>query len=291
MKFQLMQLDKILNLQQPRKNFKEHERGRLNPALTPIEHLEELHEDIPYIWAIDREGNVIVGLEKPWAYPHAFGYEGDEPLWQEIKKQLLLENEKWNYGHPTLTPLYNENGEIISSDTSELAFLGGELVYKDDIWIINNKSGRFRNTLNKDNELASPEIIEQILTHIAEKLKESNLVEDITTALYSKQTVALPVVNEQEKLKVVAALTHYLDLYQPAKLLKKVKMFDDNKDCEIVRQALARLEKNIDNGVVETIAFLSQTSSERKISSKLEDLLDELKSLQTEPTQPEFINR
>ncbi|STX81444.1 Uncharacterised protein [Legionella busanensis] len=288
MKFQLTQLAGILKLQRPRKNFKEHEKDRLNPTITQIELLAGLHQDIPYIWAIDNTGNIMIGIEKPWLYPQAFGFKGNETLWHEIKEQLKLKNDNLNYGHPTLTPIYEESGKIISSDISELAFIGGELVYKDNKWIINNKSGRFRHVIDKNNQPASAEVITHILTLVSEKLREAGIVKVIEIAFYSKPNKDKCTENNASE-SLIKMLSDYLLEHEPSNLVKLTTF--ENQEYTIVKAALNRLQNGTDKNLLETLEFLSQESLEIDFSPRLKNILNACKSLQIESTELKFINK
>ena len=123
---------------------------RLNPAWTDI--TQAKHDDpgyrfqpvqsVRYDWLLTHPANhIIVGLEKPWEHPEAFGCRGNEQWWLRYAGEM---REAGRTGHPTLSATFSRPDEGGAVSGGGQAIIGGELVYQNaGRWLINNNSGRF----------------------------------------------------------------------------------------------------------------------------------------------------
>ncbi len=167
-----------LPLQAPYK-IKEAEKERLNPTFTYLENMEyeSLIPGVPYLWVMNEESKVIVGIEKPWLYPQALGFKGDEDIWlNKIKVKLEKSGASTGFGHPSLAPKFNnESGEIITTTESEVAYLGGEINFKNGKWIVDNYSGRFGSVDAK----ISDHDVQKVMSNVSAEVqkKTSHLVD------------------------------------------------------------------------------------------------------------------
>ncbi|MET0403518.1 MAG: hypothetical protein ABW123_13990 [Cystobacter sp.] len=132
---------------------KPSEVAMLNPVWIDIQANPEefvAHEDVPYLWAQREDGHVVLGVEEPWKYPHAFA-ESAKPMLEKMKKHYEAQAEHWrdqgikdgSGGHPTVAARIESTGVV--STPAGSAFLGGELRYnkRSNQWVLNNYSGRF----------------------------------------------------------------------------------------------------------------------------------------------------
>ena len=123
---------------------------RLNPAWTDITQAKRDNalyqfqpvQSVRYDWLLTSpDHHVIVGLEKPWEHPEAFGCRGDEIWWRRVKEEL---KQSGRTGHPTLSAAFSNVDEGGKIESAGQAVIGGELVYQNaGRWLINNNSGRF----------------------------------------------------------------------------------------------------------------------------------------------------
>lgn len=125
---------------------------RLNPAWTdltanPIRSATfsfEPVQSVRYDWVLTSpELHLVVGLEKPWDHPEAFGFRGSEPVWKRIAADMKASGRS---GHPTLVCSFAAAGgeRPGAIESTGLGLIGGELVYQNaGTWLINNNSGRF----------------------------------------------------------------------------------------------------------------------------------------------------
>lgn len=128
---------------------------RLNPAWTDITadpigsrtFSFEPVQSVRYDWVLTSPDlHLVVGLEKPWEHPEAFGFRAGDPRWRKIAGDM---ESSGRTGHPTLVcnfaaadPEHPERAGAIES--TGLGLIGGELVYQNaGSWLINNNSGRF----------------------------------------------------------------------------------------------------------------------------------------------------
>jgi hypothetical protein len=123
---------------------------RLNPAWTDITQAKrddpgyrfEPVQSVRYDWLLTHPANhIVVGLEKPWEHPEAFGCRGNEPWWLRYAQEM---EEAGRTGHPTLSATFSRPDEGGAVSSGGQAIIGGELVYQNaGRWLINNNSGRF----------------------------------------------------------------------------------------------------------------------------------------------------
>ena len=133
----------------PEKSVNKAEESRINPAYIKLEdlHCDNLVPGVTYLWVLKAGGNIVVGIEKPWVYPEAFNYDlsdlKDQERWADISRQLQsapeLAKTEHGFGHPTLGAAFSEKGEVVIG----YAHLGGELRFKSDHWVLDNRSGRY----------------------------------------------------------------------------------------------------------------------------------------------------
>lgn len=104
-------------------------------------------QSVRYDWALTSPDlHLVVGLEKPWEHPEAFGFHSADRVWRKVAAEMQAAGRT---GHPTLVcnfatldPTHPERAGSIES--TGLALIGGELVYQNSgTWLINNNSGRF----------------------------------------------------------------------------------------------------------------------------------------------------
>jgi hypothetical protein len=99
-------------------------------------------QSVRYDWLLTYPANhIIVGLEKPWEHPEAFGGRGNEQWWLRYAREM---REAGRTGHPTLSATFSCPDEEGAVSGGGQAIIGGELVYQNaGRWLINNNSGRF----------------------------------------------------------------------------------------------------------------------------------------------------
>jgi hypothetical protein len=104
-------------------------------------------QSVRYDWVLTSPDlHLVVGLEKPWERPEAFGFHSGDRVWKKIASEMQSAGRT---GHPTLVcnfaavdPSHPERAGVIES--TGLGLIGGELVYQNSgTWLINNNSGRF----------------------------------------------------------------------------------------------------------------------------------------------------
>jgi hypothetical protein len=128
---------------------------RLNPAWTDLTanpigsrtYSFGAVQSVRYDWVLTSPDlHLVVGLEKPWEHPEAFGFHENDRYWRQIAAEM---ESSGRTGHPTLVcsfaavdPAHPERAGGIES--TGLGLIGGELVYQNaGSWLINNNSGRF----------------------------------------------------------------------------------------------------------------------------------------------------
>ena len=125
---------------------------RLNPAWTDLTESPlgsttfSFHpvRTVRYDWVLPSPAlHLIVGLEKPWDHPEAFGFNPGDPVWKRIATAM---EESGRSGHPTLVCSFGsiDANPLGNIESTGLGLIGGELVFqKSGKWLINNNSGRF----------------------------------------------------------------------------------------------------------------------------------------------------
>lgn len=233
---------------------KPQEMERLNPAFTKLEDLKSLVPGVPYLWVLDSQGNINIGIEEPWKYPQAFGFKGDEQTWQQIKKNLIPNK----IGHPSLTPVFDDKGKVITSTQTKVAYIGGEINYKNNTWLVSNYSGRYGAAKGK-NSLE----IQQLLNNVAQKI----------SAVIHKEVIG----------RIHKPKDHYIKSYYKSwdkgsddfhKALMVLKDFAYGQSIgSLVKRFFSRDEKNL-AAVRQTISDANQ----KKIST-VDELIKNIKSL------------
>jgi len=157
---------------------------RLNPAWTDITadpvgsrtFSFEPVQSVRYDWVLTSPDlHLVVGLEKPWEHPEAFGFRAGDPRWRKIAGDM---ESSGRTGHPTLVcnfaaadPEHPERAGAIES--TGLGLIGGELVYQNaGSWLINNNSGRF-GIVRKLDANAKRQRLAQIEAKAEERYKKS----------------------------------------------------------------------------------------------------------------------
>lgn len=143
---------------------------RLNPAWTDLTESPigsptfsfRPVQTVRYDWVLTSPAlHLIVGLERPWDHPEAFGFRSGDPVWRRIATAM---EESGRSGHPTLVCSFgnvdaNPLGHI---ESTGLGLIGGELVYQNDgRWLINNNSGRF-GVVKKLSATAKAEVLQRL---------------------------------------------------------------------------------------------------------------------------------
>ena len=132
----------------PKKPVNEPEKSRINAAYMNITTSSEKFvpvKGVTYLWIYkppekpDDEKEIIIGIERPWEYPQAFGMKASDEKWKILAKQLQEADE---LGHVTLAATFDSKGA--AQPELSKAYIGGELRYKSDgHWQMDNSSGRF----------------------------------------------------------------------------------------------------------------------------------------------------
>jgi len=129
------------------KPIKPTEQGRVNPAYY---HLRDLNPNafvptVPYIWVITEKREVVIGIEAPWDYPDAFGFNIENPEdaknWTHIQQQL--KEAQPILGHPTIAVQFLETRADAGTTLPGKCYIGGDLFHDGENWILNNRSGRY----------------------------------------------------------------------------------------------------------------------------------------------------
>jgi len=166
---------------------------RLNPAWTDLTanpigsptYSFGAVQSVRYDWVLTSPDlHLVVGLEKPWEHPEAFGFREGDRAWRRIAADMQGSGRT---GHPTLVcnfaaadPDHPERSGAIES--TGLGLIGGELVYQNaGTWLINNNSGRF-GIVRKLDANAKKQRLAQIEAKAEERYKRSG--SDDGTAMY-----------------------------------------------------------------------------------------------------------
>ena len=204
------------------KVIKPSEQDRINPAYCNISAMGRFDpvRTVKYIWALTKNNEIIIGIDKPWEYPQAFQIDISKPeqkkLWENIvsqlKKGLLLENDdclpKAAIGHPTIVVHFKTDENIVGAVIPGECVLGGDLYFNNDhnCWILNNRSGRFgrKNASGLDEQ----QKVEKMLLFTAHQFAELRL--EVKPLLYFHE------INAELKSNILGGSTKTLDeLDQP----------------------------------------------------------------------------
>lgn len=125
------------------KTIQPQEEGRVNPAYTRLEDFnpESLDTTVTYIWVLNHEEDIILGINDLKKFQRAFAYHQNDPLaWGTLCSDIGDEDAQ--LGHVTLSMGFFANGE---ANNGIAAYLGGEIKFDqtDGCWLISNRSGRF----------------------------------------------------------------------------------------------------------------------------------------------------
>ena len=160
---------------EPIKELRDTEKERVNPSYTNLLDFNgPLVPSVIYLWVLNSKHEIIIGIENPWRHPEAFGFDVSHPidkeLWRKIAAQLETTSDDpsahTGFGHPTLAPAFTDSG-IVNIGT---AYLGGELRFEDDKWILNNRSGRYGRVREEDSDTI--EQIQNTLMYVAHFFKQ-----------------------------------------------------------------------------------------------------------------------
>ena len=168
--------------------------SRLNPAWTDLTESPigsrtfsfEPVQSVRYDWVLTSpELHLVVGLEKPWEHPEAFGFRDGDPRWERISAQLQVAGRT---GHPTLVCSFapidgNPQASAGIVESTGLGLIGGELIYQNaGAWLINNNSGRF-GVVKKLDANAKRSMLQQIEQQTQSRYQEA-WGSDAATAMY-----------------------------------------------------------------------------------------------------------
>ena len=166
---------------------KTKEEGRVNPAYMNISDVGHFNPvaGVTYIWALNSEKKIIIGIQKPWEHPDAFNFDlkdsNQKKQWDDITDKLKMDSEDPSslnsnpegFGHPTIGAEFITEGERSGGVHPGACYLGGELNYKNEQWVINNKSGRYgrKKELGLDNQKE----IQHILLEVADEFQRMGI--------------------------------------------------------------------------------------------------------------------
>lgn len=187
-------LTKATDRYKPQRNEQAIPPARLNPAWTDLTENPigsrtfsfAPVRSVRYDWVLTSPDlHLVVGLEKPWEHPEAFGFHSGDRVWKKIASDMQSAGRT---GHPTLVcnfaaidPSHPERAGAIES--TGLGLIGGELVYQDSgTWLINNNSGRFGvvRKLTDENYDQHVQRINAILSFVATKFHHEGGLRVIT---------------------------------------------------------------------------------------------------------------
>jgi len=112
---------------------KSQERGELNMACAKLCGPYPFKEGVQYLWVLNPDGTVTIGVEKLWQHPSMDVWLGVEGLGDMSPSHVAQARRKGKLGHPTL----------LSEKTGLQALIGGELNFRNGHWILDNYSGRY----------------------------------------------------------------------------------------------------------------------------------------------------
>ena len=209
------------------KDIKPSEQDRINPAYCNISAIGRFDpvKTVKYIWALTKDGEIIIGIDKPWEYPQAFQIDIRKPeqkkLWDEIviqlKKGLLLKSDdslpKAAIGHPTIVVHFQTEDHKVGTVIPGECVLGGDLYFNSDqnSWILNNRSGRFgrKKTFGLDEQ----QKVDKMLLFAAHQFYELDII--VKPLLYFHE------VDAELKSNILGGSTKTLDeLDNPSPIIK-----------------------------------------------------------------------
>lgn len=221
-------------------------------------------EGVRYLWVYTEKKEIIIGIEEPWNYPQAFidtKKLKDCQFFHEKIKPLKLNNK---LGHPTLTIIFDEkNGTIQDSQTQVgKALIGGELIFVDKKWKLDNNSGRFGNR-KKD-----PTTVQNLMHEILAQFKNITTINPIfqISLSHARYLNAYYKIWEKSNDEVQSAI-NLLEDYT------KSNMFNlffsghwGRKNVDLVKKALLEFKKNRPNTLEDIFIFFSKRIDTTKIN-------------------------
>lgn len=138
---------------------------------------------VRYDWVLTSPSlHLIVGLERPWDHPEAFGFHSGDSVWTRIARAM---EESGRTGHPTLVCSFGniDANPLGNIESTGLGLIGGELVYQNEgRWLINNNSGRF-GVVKRLSADAKKTILERLETEAKQRHQARGVLEG--TAMYN----------------------------------------------------------------------------------------------------------
>ncbi|HHF7350021.1 TPA: DUF5617 domain-containing protein [Legionella feeleii] len=233
---------------------KEQEKNRLNPCFSHIRDVDGLIPGVSYLWVIDQEGNINIGIEKPWLYPQAFGLKNESDEWTKIKKTLYKSG---GFGHPTLSPVFDKKGNVATSTDTKCCYFGGEINYKDGKWVVDNNSGRFGIINLDENKLQNAlNIVSSSIRNLTKYRVDVNLMTIGSTYLksyYIQWTKGKS--NLESSIKL---LEDYANGNSVGSYLKLRFFRDGSKDLTLVKEIIQKAKECKIETVEELIASFTE---------------------------------
>jgi hypothetical protein len=166
----------------------------INPVWIDIENDPQefvQHRSVTFLWVMRDDGHIIVGVEEPWKYPEAFD-PGVKKMLDQMKEHYEAKAKYYaelgsirdgSGGHPTLAAWFSQTGQ--ASDHAGFAYIGGELKYIGDHWVLTNQSGRFgRGDELKSGDVSEADVLKAMNDAAARIRQKTGLV--ATVALVKK---------------------------------------------------------------------------------------------------------
>lgn len=98
-------------------------------------------KNVTYLWVYAENKDILLGVEQPWDHPELFVDVNDSDALNHFNQLKLQLKKQGKLGHPTLATAFAKSGRALPYEGK--AFIGGELRFVDNQWIIDNNSGRF----------------------------------------------------------------------------------------------------------------------------------------------------
>lgn len=219
------------------------EEGRVNAAYWNITKQPGFKPNpgVTYLWILNADGDIVIGIEEPWKYPQAFNLEEKiagkilTEMQQEMKTNKIL-----GLGHPTLVTQFDEKGIPLSALGK--AKIAGELYFVDGEWQIDNLSGRYG---QRDEDLME---VQYFLHEVSEQFQRDSSVR--------------PSIRLNMPGKEYLYLDRYLDLW------KKGANESEAAQC-LLRDYLSNKESK-------SVAFVKKILLNLLKNNKLEDFLEKV---------------
>jgi hypothetical protein len=248
------------------KKVKEQEKNRLNPCFSHIKDVDGIIPGISYIWAIDQEGNINIGIEKPWLYPQAFGLKKESYEWTKLKEKLY---KKGGFGHPTLSSIFDKKGNVVTSTDTKCCYFGGEINYKDGKWIIDNNSGRFGIINLDENKLQNAlNIVSNSIRTLTKDRVDVNLM--TTGSTYLKSYYIQWHKGKYNLESSIRLLEDYANGNSIGSYLKLRFFRDGSKDVTLVKEIIQKAKECKIETVEELIASFTEKKDIRHFDDGLQ---------------------